>query len=175
MVPPMHWFGRKLDFLAAALLAAVIGMALSQALAFSQQYLQRLGGHRDEAERALLRIEEVVSGGTAVDISRRKLAADARANYDGLANDYNAIREASSWSRPIVVIGRLDSDISQRVLEDFQPALPIDGASLTYGAGGMLLAVVAYDMIKWPFAALGRVFRRRNRRGFPSGPAGRRL
>ena len=166
----MRWFGRKLDSLIAALLAAMVGIALSQALAFSQQYLQRIGGHRDEAERALQRIEEAVPGGAAVDISRRKLAASARANHDDLANDYDAIREASPWSRPIVVLSRLDRDIGSRVLDDFQPAVPIDSASLTYGVGGMLVAVVVYDMIKWPFAALGRFFRRRRRR-FPQGPS----
>ena len=163
----MRWLGRKFDSFAAALLAAAIGIAMSQALAFSQQYLQRLGGHRDEAERAWQRIDSAIGGGPAADVARRNVAAEAHARFLDLSETYDAIRDAGPFARPLVVFSRLDRDIAEGVVDDFQPAVPVDGASLTYAIGGMLLALLAYDIVKWPFAAIGRRFGRRRSRPRP--------
>jgi len=172
----MFWLLRKFDSLIAAVLAAVCGMGLSQAQAFAHQYLQRLGGHRDEAERAWRAVEQSV--GTSFDATGQRLATAAHARFQDLAQAYDAIREAAPLLKPMTLARHLDREIASRVLVDYQPALPVDAASLTYVIVGMLLALVFYDLLKWPFAALFRPSRKRRgstlhpleRRREPRGP-----
>lgn len=172
----MSWLLRKFDSLFAAVLAAVCGMGLSQAQAFAHQYLQRLGGHRDEAERAWHAVQE--GAGTAPDATGQRLAAEAHVRFQDLAQAYDTIREAAPLLKPVTLARHLDPEIASRVLVDFQPALPIDTASLAYAVVGMLLALFVYDLFKWPFAAMFRPPRRRHgsglrtpeRRREPRGP-----
>lgn len=153
MVRAMRWLARKVDSFAAAILAAAAGLFLSQAQAFSHQYLQRLGGHRDEAERTwrLLDAGAQRNGG---DAGRQQVAAEAQSRFENLSAAYDALREAPGLLQPLTLARNLDTDIALRVVADFQPALPVDPASLTYAAVGMVLALILYDLIKWPFAAL---------------------
>ncbi len=164
----MSWLLRKFDSLIAAVLAAVCGTGLSQAQAFAQQYLQRLGGHRDEAERAWRAIEQSV--GATVDATGQRLAGEAQARFQDLAQAYDAIREAAPLFKPVTLARHLDPELARRVLVDYQPALPLDTASLVYAIAGMLLALILYDLVKWPFAALFRP----SRTGYPPGPMRRR-
>ena len=173
----MSWLLRKLDSLLAAVLAAVAGLGLSQAQAFAQQYLQRLGGHRDEAERAWQSLQASI--GDAADTTAQRLSSQAYARFQDLAGAYDAIREAAPLLKPLALARRLDSEIARRVVADYQPALPIETASLVYALAGMLLALLLYDLLKWPFAALFRPARRRRgassvylqeRRRTPRGP-----
>ncbi len=156
----LRWFGRKLDMLTAAILAAVIGLAASQLQAFAHQYIQRLGGHLDEARRT----ERAVSGGEAyrhlAAADRDRLARQSRTRVAEIEKAYHAIRDAVPLMKPLVLARRLDPEIAMRVGEDFQPALPLDPASLVYGAAGMVLALLLHDLAKAPFAMLMRRRRR---------------
>lgn len=164
----MSWLLRKVDSLIAAVLAAVCGTGLSQAQAFAHQYLQRLGGHRDEAERAWRMVEQSV--GATVEATGQRLASEAQARFQDLAQAYDAIREAAPLLKPVALARHLDAEIARRVLVDYQPALPIDAASLVYAIAGMLLALLVYDLLKWPFAALFQPARK----AYPPAATGRR-
>ncbi|MBZ0325933.1 MAG: DUF2937 family protein, partial [Alphaproteobacteria bacterium] len=47
----MTWLARRADSLIGTILSTVVGLAALQVPAFIRQYLQRLGGHADEARR----------------------------------------------------------------------------------------------------------------------------
>jgi hypothetical protein len=172
----MAWLLRKIDTLVAAVLAALCGTGLSQAQAFAQQYLQRLGGHRDEAERAWHVVQNSI--GPDADATGQRVVAEAQARFQDLAQAYDAIHDSAPLLKPMALIRHIDPDIASRALTDFQPALPLDAASLTYAIAGMLLALLLYDLVKWPCAALFRPSRQRygsglgvpERRRGPRGP-----
>lgn len=159
----MSWVLRKLDSLGGAVMAAAGGMVLSQAPAFFVQYLQRLGGHLDEARMA------VTSAGTlpgapgapppeALDV----LTARLQARVDHLAQVYQAVSDAGPWTRPFAFLRHADWAIVDKTLEHFQPALPLTGAGLSYLALGLVLGLVAFELVKLPFAlAGGRPHRKR--------------
>ncbi|MGB0514818.1 MAG: DUF2937 family protein, partial [Wenzhouxiangellaceae bacterium] len=54
----MSWLTRRLDHLGSAAFGGAGGLSLSQAPAFTNAYLQRLGGHIDEARRTLAGIRD---------------------------------------------------------------------------------------------------------------------
>ena len=106
----MSWLLRKVDSLTAAVLAAVCGTGLSQAQAFAHQYLQRLGGHRDEAERAWRMVEQSV--GATVEATGQRLASEAQARFQDLAQAYDAIREAAPLLKPVALARHLSPALS---------------------------------------------------------------
>lgn len=124
----MSWLARKLDTLTGAVFAALGGMSATQLPAFIHQYLQRLGGHLDEARRGVanLRLAELQSA-------------------------YDALREADAVYQPFIFFSHLDIEIAQRVLADFHPALPFDTVGVIYGAAGLLAGLAVYEIFKLPF------------------------
>ena len=134
----MRWLGRRVDQLIAAVLAALAGGAGSQLLAFVQQYSQRLGGHLDEARLFQQRILALAGDGG------ERLVEAAAARVAELQRAADAIAGAGPFAKPFVVLGNLDRAIAAGTLADFQPALPLDPASLGYTAAGAAVALIAY-------------------------------
>ncbi len=153
----MHrWFMRRLDTLLGTGLAVLAGAAASQLFAFIQQYLQRLGGHLDEARRTH---EQIVSDDLYAQLGPDALAllvsaADRRVTQ--LNESHDAIAKAGLVDRPFQFFAHVDTDIAKATLESFQPALPLDAASLIYAASGIVLALIAYELVKLPFAVSRR-------------------
>lgn len=117
----------------------------AQAPEFFQQYLQRLGGHLDEAGHQLAAFE------TAAQAARKpweRFVADTLANPDpGLARlgttmadtaervadlgaAHAALLDASVWTRPWAFLAHLDTGIAHATAAAFKPAVPttLDGA-----------------------------------------------
>lgn len=152
-------------------------VSLSQAPEFFQQYLQRLGGHLDEARLQLARYEAVAreSGLTLaqlIETTRAQAAApvaklggliaETQARAEDLAAAEQALREAAAWERPFVFLARVDADIAARTWEVFKPAVPVTAEGLVYAGAGMLLALALYQAaVAWPV----RVWARRRKRG----------
>ncbi len=149
----MRWVFRKIDSLIGTIVAAICGLAAWQVLAFIAAYLQRLGGHRDEARRAYA---DLLGGETGRAIGeaalRDKVIAIAQTRMDGLEGAYQAIEQAGVFARPLVFFTRMDSDIALATAHGFQPALPLDAPSLLFGAGGMVIGWVVWELIKAPFS-----------------------
>ncbi|KAA5602625.1 DUF2937 family protein [Roseospira marina] len=164
---PAGWMVRKLDSLAGAVVGAAGGAAASQWREFLQQYLQRLGGHLDEARRNL----EHLTGLHALADAAEKpvvagMMADGRERVGALVEAMRALTEADPLTQPIMFLRTLDPAIAQATLDRFQPALPLDTASLMWAGGGLILALVAYEGIKgaaWVPVAVGRRSLRRRR------------
>ena len=158
----MLWMLKKIDLLIGAGFAAVVAMAASQTQALIDQYLQRLGGHLDEAKLNLDRILNGVRYQTMSESARRELEADARLRVSELGTAYTAIVDSGIVSRPFVFLRHADDSILNGTLTDFVPAVPLDANALTYSLMGIVLALIVYEIIKFPFVyVIGQPRRRR--------------
>ena len=152
----MEWLLRKLDTLIGAVFAGIAGAAASQLRAFMVQYLQRLGGHVDEARRAY---DAVLNGERYQAMAapaRELIAQDALNRLDELRGAHDAIQGAGLLAKPFIFASHLDLAIAGRTWETFTPALPVDLAGLVYAAMGLLVGLIAYEIVKAPFAVAGR-------------------
>lgn len=155
----------------------VLGTVLfSQIPEFMQQYLQRLGGHLDEARRQLrhfqlaaeqsgLTLDRLIGQTSAnADPAVAKLGGvmtEAMHRVDALAAAQAAMQQASLWSRPFVFLQHVDPPIARATWAIFKPAVPTTAEGLVYALGGMLILLTVYHLgIKYP---VGRVLARRSR------------
>lgn len=151
----MGWLLRKLDMLIGGAIAGTAGAAASQLQAFILQYLQRLGGHVDEARRAY---DTVLHGQRYQDMAapaRDLIARDALERVNELQAAHDAIQGAGLVAKPFVFARHVDMAIAQRTWEAFTPALPIDAGGLIYAGMGLIAGLVLYEIAKAPLA-LGR-------------------
>lgn len=156
----MAWLTRKLDSIAGAVFAAVGGVSCSQVQAFMHQYLQRLGGHLDEARRHLTEVTQDERYRSLDETARQSLIDAAQQRTAEIQLAYDALRNADALFKPVAFLQHLDPELALRVFPDFQPALPLDAASLSYAAAGFLLGLALYELLKLPFAALASSGRR---------------
>lgn len=155
----MPWLLRKIDSLAGTIVAAAAGLAASQAQAFSAAYLQRLGGHIDEARLTLEKMRaNDYAGPLPVDMQAALVSAAER-RVEALARAYDAIVAADPLWRPLALLRDMDKSIAEAALANFQPALPLDTASLVSALVGMTLGWLAYGLVTAPLR-WGRARRR---------------
>lgn len=127
----------------------------AQAPEFFQQYLQRLGGHLDEARRQLAAFE---AAATAAGKSLAQFTADTSANADPglaklghtmadtadrvahLAAAQASLLDASVWTRPWAFLRHLDTAIAHATAAVYQPAVPTTTEGLVYAGLGVACA-----------------------------------
>ncbi|MFI5356580.1 MAG: DUF2937 family protein [Opitutales bacterium] len=140
----------------------VLGAVLfSQAPEFMQQYLQRLGGHLDEARRQLAHFQQVAAqAGITLDrlISQTSASpeptvaklggviSETTARVDTLAAAQSALQDASLWTRPFVFLRHLDPAIAHATWSIFKPAVPTTAEGLVYALAGMLVLLGVYHL-----------------------------
>jgi hypothetical protein len=138
----------------------VVGAVLfSQGPEFMQQYLQRLGGHLDEARRQVaafgsaaadagLSLEKYVTQTAAnpdPGVARLgRVMSDATERVDALYAAHEALLHASLWERPFVFLRHLDSGISRATAAIYRPAVPTTVEGLIYALTGMLVFLAIY-------------------------------
>lgn len=152
----MNWLARRADSLIGTVLSAVVGLAALQIPAFIRQYIQRLGGHTDEARRQA----EAIAGSdlyrTMEPAARQALLAESEARLAALETARDAIAAAGPFTRTPAFFHHLDADIARAALADFAPALPLEAAALVHGLIGLLIGWILYDLVKWPLRLAGR-------------------
>ncbi len=151
----------SLDTLIDRILCVAGAVLFSQAPEFFQQYLQRLGGHLDEALRQLARFRQTAAdAGLTLDqlIDRTAASADqavaplgramreAVTRADTLQAAHDALASASAWSRPFVFLRHLDAGIARATWAVFKPAVPTTAEGLAYALAGMLVFLAAYHL-----------------------------
>ena len=152
-------------------------IAFSQIPEFMQQYLQRLGGHLDEARRQLAQFRHTAeqSGltldhfikqtGANSDAAVAKLGGvmtDAVARVDELQAAQTAIQNASLWERPFVFLRNYDPSIGHAAWAIFKPAVPTTVEGLVYALAGMLFLLTFYHAgVKYPIRRVVRLHRSR--------------
>lgn len=141
-------------------LLAIGGAALgSQVPAFSDQYLQSLGGRLDQARLHARRITETARDqGLTVAAYKARFAASAdpvvRAqarviaaaleDAKRLAAAYKRLVEASPGLRPLLLLGRLDRQVAAATARRFTPAAPLSFDGLLFAALGAVLALAGF-------------------------------
>lgn len=146
----MSWLTRRLDHLGSAGFGAVGGLGLSQAPAFAEAYLQRLGEHVDEARRIVLAMEHGDLLPWLDDAARSIGATELKLRLHELETLRERLLEAPAWWRPARWLGEADWSIAGRTAEDFAPAVPLDPASLLWTAIGVIIAALAWETLKIP-------------------------
>ena len=164
------------------LLERVLGVAgavlFSQIPEFMQQYVQRLGGHLDEARRQLEQMRSAaIQSGATLD----QLIASASANSDPaiarlgqvvretaqrvdvLAGDDRALRSASAFTRPFVFLGHVDPAIARATWAIFRPAVPTTIEGLSYAFAGLVVVLAIYHAgVRYPVRRAWRARAARN-------------
>lgn len=158
-------FARKLldvgDSFTDRVLCVVGAILFSQAPEFMQQYLQRLGGHLDEARRQLAQFQHIAEkAGISLDrfISQTSTNAEPTVaklggvmqataeRVDSLAAAQDALQHASIWTRPFVFLRHLDLGIAHGTWSVYQPGVPTTLEGLLYALVGMLFLLSLYHV-----------------------------
>ncbi len=146
----MRWTLRKCDALLGTILAAVAGVCFAQLPAFIQQYLQRLGGHVDEAQLNLSQITTGASFRSLDAPAREVLTVSLNQRVSELEIGEQAITGASASVRPFIFLRELDPDIVMATFRAFEPAVPLSTAGLIYGVTGIVAGWLFYELLKVP-------------------------
>jgi len=142
------------------------GLLFGQFPHFYAQYLQRLGGHLEEARLQLtqytqaanlhhLSLEEYIrihlDSSNSIFNSSGKIIADLVKRFEMLEKAYLALREAPPLWRGWVFIHYRESDIILETLKDFTPGFPITWEGLSYAVIGIICFWGVYYLIKQLF------------------------
>ena len=149
-IAQVNWLLGRLDRLIGTVIGAFSGLGASQTQAYIQAYLQRLGGHIDEARSTYQKLQtgEFLPGieGPA----QERMAAAFGRRLDDLTEAYSAIASADIFERPWQFAMHMDRAIAEATLTNFTPALPLDTASLVFALAGVVLGWLLYEMVKLP-------------------------
>lgn len=147
------------SFILAASVASALGAA--QFPAFSQQYLQRLGGAVDALEQVILDFDASAASlglsrdealaqmtGSAFVQARRKDMQQAFLRYEGLRADLDILEGQGPFMRAYYFAHLTDPEVAQGAWDAFEPALPLSADSAMFAgfggiAGGMATALIA--------------------------------
>ncbi|MDA1325475.1 MAG: DUF2937 family protein [Proteobacteria bacterium] len=153
----MSWIRKKLDSLAGTIIAVVAGLTSLQLPAFIDAYLQRLGGHLNEARLGLVAVKKSQIGKEPALLEQVVATAQERVDY--LEAAQSAIAQAGSFEQPILFFTHMDNDIALATARSFTPALPLDVPSLIFAVLGVVVGWLAWGLIKSP----ARLFRGKKR------------
>ena len=171
---------KLLDGIADRLFTVLGAVSLSQFPQFYGQYMQRLGGHLDEARRALdqyiqaahslnMSLEEYktehLESESEVFVSTGEIIRDLVNRVDTLEQSYHALQDATIYNRWFVFMGEVDWDIAAGTWENFMPGVPTTVEGLTYAAAGLLLGWGLYVLCKTAVAVPVKAINARRKKG----------
>ncbi|WP_082555274.1 DUF2937 family protein [Devosia sp. Root635] len=150
-----------------------LALVLSQFPEYAQQYTQRLGGAVDELRVITEDFDRAAAEGgldRATALGRYEASNDdflagrgtsmsaTFQRYEQLSATLARIENADAIERFQALPAYLDSDIGQRTLESYKPAVPVTLEGILYAGGGFILGYLALSGL-WRFVTLP--FRRR--------------
>lgn len=162
---------RFLDSLVDRVFATIGALIFVQFPQFFSQYMQRLGGHLDEARRAVdefvkaaaanhLTLHEYVeihlTSNNKIFISTGKLMNGFVERLQHLESSMAALKDASPWNRWWVFLKEMDLDIAKRTLENYTWGIPTTVEALIYALIGLLLFFGLYQGIKGTIRFIAR-------------------
>ncbi|HVU23214.1 MAG TPA: DUF2937 family protein [Opitutus sp.] len=147
-------------------------IAFSQLPEFMQQYLQRLGGHLDEARRQLeLFRHTAAQSGLTLDQLIHQTATNSDAavarlggvmtgavnRVQTLESAQAALLHATAWTRPFVFARDIDTGIARNTWAVFRPAVPTTPEGIAYAVLGIFALLGVYHAgVKWPIRRIAR-------------------
>jgi len=127
-----RWLLRKTNGLFTAVAGLAGGLLFGQFPQFIAQYVQRVGGHLDEARNIMNEYD-------IPELAERIISLEA-----GL----NAIIEAGPLTKLFVFIGHADWKIARNTWANFIPGITFDSEGITYIIVGGILAFLVYDLLR---------------------------
>ncbi|MBU2650120.1 MAG: DUF2937 family protein [Bacteroidetes bacterium] len=127
-----QWLLRKINGIFTVAAGLFGGMLFGQFPQFISQYIQRVGGHIDEARNIMNEYD-------IPEIAERIMSLEA-----GL----NAITEAGPFTKLFVFIGHADWKIARKTWENFIPGITFDSEGITYIIVGGISAFLVFDLLK---------------------------
>ncbi len=162
---------RFVDSLADRICAVFGAAAFAQFPAYLAQYLQRLGGHRDEAARNVEKYREIAaetgmtiqeyagrlasSGDEVIMKTGRKIAGDID-RLDALSRALQELQEAPAFKKFFLFLKNMDFDIARAAWGDFTPGLPLTPEGAAYAAAGVVAGMLLYFIVKKLFLLIAR-------------------
>jgi hypothetical protein len=150
---------RFLDSLMDRICAVLGALFAAQFPQYLVLYLQRLGGHVDEARMNLDRYREIAkdtglslyqyiqhllaSADPAVFKTGQKVGADFE-RYNQLANALRELQGAPAYKKFFIFLKDMDFSIARNTLANFTPGLPLTVEGAAYAAIGVVLGMAAY-------------------------------
>ena len=180
VMAPVHFTDRVVDRVAALLGA----LGFSQFPAFINNYLQRLGGHVDEAMRNVetwQAVADKTTNGNLTQLVNSYHSSDVPAvieagnkaqsdilRLDSLQSALASITDASPWERPFVFFRHVDADIADQTFHAYVPNIPTNVEGLIYAGIGLLLGMALYGTFKLTVKKSGGMVVRTIRRKRPA-------
>lgn len=127
------------------------------------QYMQRLGGHLEEARRVVdqyakaaatnqISLQEYINihlnSGNKIFTSTGKLIQGFLDRFNYLENAYKSLQDTTPWNRLWVFVREMDPQIAQQTWLNFTPGIPTTLEALGYALIGILLIWGIYQGIK---------------------------
>jgi hypothetical protein len=185
LMAPVRFVDSLLDRICAALGA----IAFAQFPQYLVLYIQRLGGHVDEAARNIDKYREIAkevgkslyqysqhllgSNDPAVFKTGQKVAQDLQ-RYDSLAAALKELQSAPAYKKFFVFLKDMDFDIARATLANFTPGLPFNLEGAAYAAAGIIIGMVLYFCVsRLVVLAVKKIAaRKQNPAPYPPYPAG---
>ena len=155
LLAPVRFVDSLLDRICAVLGA----LAFAQFPQYLAQYIQRLGGHVDEAAKNMDKYREIAkevgkslyqysqhllnSKDPAVFKTGQKIAWDLE-RYDRLGAALKELQAAPAYKKFLVFVKDVDLDIARATLGSFTPGLPVTLEGAAYAAAGIVAGMVFY-------------------------------
>jgi hypothetical protein len=150
---------RFLDSIADRVCAVLGAVALAQFPQYLVLYIQRLGGHADEAARNIEKYKDIAkelsqslyqysqhllaSKDQAVFKTGQKIAQDLQ-RYDSLAGALKELQAAPAYRKFFVFIKNIDLDIARGTWENYTFGLPLTWEAAGYAVAGIILGMFVY-------------------------------
>ena len=161
--------------MAATGVCLAVALCLSQLSNFMQHYTQNLAGRLAEAERD---VAAIIDRADQADLPlyaylnqfrqadnpvfvREGAALQAKIDRAASLSDSLArLRSAGPLEKPYRFAADIDRDIAADTWRHYEPAVPVDAASLAYASAGAVLGLMAYGLLigvlGWPVRAVRR-------------------
>lgn len=150
---------RFLDSITDRVFAVLGALIMAQFPQYLVLYMQRLGGHVDEAARNMEKYREIAKelGQSMYQYSQHLLASkdpavfrtgqkvtEDLARYDSLAAALKEIQAAPAYQKLFVFIKNIDLDIARATWDNYTFGLPLTWEAAAYAAVGIVLGMIIY-------------------------------
>lgn len=169
---PLAAIGSWIDRWADRIVCVIGAVLLAQGPSFMLQYLQRLGGHLDEARRHHLILvkaaeksgspwrdwaERAQGSSDAAVASMGRVVIDSHERVEILERAHRDLAQASLFSRPFVFLRDVDGEIFSGTWADYSPTVPTTAEGAVYALVGMAAGWGLYSLLAAPIRMrLGR-------------------
>jgi hypothetical protein len=157
----LDWFLDHLDRMCAGLCIAVVGVAASQVMPFSSQYIARTNADLQQAETRVNDINTGVRYQALAEVVRGELLTQATSQAESARRAHNALADRTPLVFPWALWRWADPTVRAAVWASYTPRVPVEPWAIAFTVLGAWIAYALYEILKWPVVAVLRAPRRR--------------